>query len=595
MVVNPDVAQLTARIKLDPSDLEVMKKEIKKTMSVGLQDAFKSAGSMASDKSGGRQDKSSQGIFDMVGLLKKIAGPVALMAILMKGFTPVLKTLEVISHLLSMMVLPFAKILMPLLIPLIYLLTPMAKMLNAVLAPYHKEMMEMAMQAKDNPLLAAGMGVAGIGAFVLGLKGIGAAVTAATSAIGVSAGAGVAGTGLLGTLGTLAVGVAGATAAIYSGAKLVEGAKTLLEGGDINEWAKRIEEEITNVPIVGDVAKVVLDAERNIIDDAGRRGAEIGSALRSITDWLGLTPPGVNLFEPPTNYIDNTGTRQPDITQRPGGVVIRDASGTKIKVGQEEVSSTNIGPYTTLPGTAEFSLMHPTPTGAGSYSMLNEQGQVIGEYIAQQKEATQTIKTLEDVFNEKGIPAVTEFGGKIYKTSDLLEYVHTYFQKIGESAGDLDTNFIQLQNNLVNFANALDMAKDFHPTGTDVWGALGGSVANRALEQAVSSEKSPYRIWADSLGQSDYQYYQTSTGTQYRIDPNTGGKIYSDFIQRPGQPATQFSADDTIIGVKDSSSLGGNVNVTLNIPQSVVLNDQARREIVSLVDRRLAEMIRSVS
>ena len=41
-----------------------------------------------------------------------------------------------------------------------------------------------------------------------------------------------------------------------------------------------------------------------------------------------------------------------------------------------------------------------------------------------------------------------------------------------------------------------------------------------------------------------------------------GGKPFGDFISRPGQPIQQFSPNDTIIGVKDVSSLKG---TTFNI------------------------------
>jgi TP901 family phage tail tape measure protein len=58
-----------------------------------------------------------------------------------------------------------------------------------------------------------------------------------------------------------------------------------------------------------------------------------------------------------------------------------------------------------------------------------------------------------------------------------------------------------------------------------------------------------------------------------------GGTVHNDFLQRPGQAATKFSPDDTIIGVKDPSSLGGsgtiilqNVHINANDPTAFFRN-----------------------
>ncbi len=48
-------------------------------------------------------------------------------------------------------------------------------------------------------------------------------------------------------------------------------------------------------------------------------------------------------------------------------------------------------------------------------------------------------------------------------------------------------------------------------------------------------------------------------------DLGGGGYTHQDFIMRPGSGAASFSPQDTIIGVKDPSSLGGRGNLTINI------------------------------
>ena len=60
----------------------------------------------------------------------------------------------------------------------------------------------------------------------------------------------------------------------------------------------------------------------------------------------------------------------------------------------------------------------------------------------------------------------------------------------------------------------------------------------------------------------------------------SSGRVHNDFIQRPGQAATSFSPDDTVIGVKDTASLGGgngtivlqNVHINANDPTAFFRN-----------------------
>lgn len=60
---------------------------------------------------------------------------------------------------------------------------------------------------------------------------------------------------------------------------------------------------------------------------------------------------------------------------------------------------------------------------------------------------------------------------------------------------------------------------------------------------------------------------------------------FNDFIQRPGQPATNFSPQDTIIGVKNPSELGSKITVNINNPS--VRNDMDIKKIANDVSRVL--------
>ena len=58
-----------------------------------------------------------------------------------------------------------------------------------------------------------------------------------------------------------------------------------------------------------------------------------------------------------------------------------------------------------------------------------------------------------------------------------------------------------------------------------------------------------------------------------------------DFIQRPGQAATQFSPQDTVIGVKDSGALGGPTIIIQNLDIRANNPTQFFRRLMTMVDR----------
>jgi len=97
----------------------------------------------------------------------------------------------------------------------------------------------------------------------------------------------------------------------------------------------------------------------------------------------------------------------------------------------------------------------------------------------------------------------------------------------------------------------------------------GGNIARAAPAsmssyQGSSSYDNP--TYTDSLGQGisiDPAIVELQDAISDFFAPKTP---YGDFISRPGQPASNFSPQDTIIGVKDTSALGGgrgNINITI--------------------------------
>lgn len=66
---------------------------------------------------------------------------------------------------------------------------------------------------------------------------------------------------------------------------------------------------------------------------------------------------------------------------------------------------------------------------------------------------------------------------------------------------------------------------------------------------------------------------------------------FGDFIIRPGQPATYFSPQDTVVGVKDTAMLsGGNsssTNITINVDQPTIRNEQDINSLTAEISRAI--------
>jgi len=85
----------------------------------------------------------------------------------------------------------------------------------------------------------------------------------------------------------------------------------------------------------------------------------------------------------------------------------------------------------------------------------------------------------------------------------------------------------------------------------------------------------------------------TNTGSSIGRTISTGVKNvvswlnpFQDFIQRPGQNPVSFSPNDTIIGVKDTRSLGGS-SITINIHDPIVRDDTDLRRLTEMVSQNL--------
>lgn len=62
----------------------------------------------------------------------------------------------------------------------------------------------------------------------------------------------------------------------------------------------------------------------------------------------------------------------------------------------------------------------------------------------------------------------------------------------------------------------------------------------------------------------------------------------NDFVMRPGQGAVPFSSSDTLIGVKDTSKLGGG-SVTINVNNPTVRSENDIRKLVDMISKKLQQ------
>lgn len=152
-------------------------------------------------------------------------------------------------------------------------------------------------------------------------------------------------------------------------------------------------------------------------------------------------------------------------------------------------------------------------------------------------------KLIEDQY--KSVTAMTETG-KVSATTNpqILTDLNN------------NTNAVNVQvtsyNSLADAAKKAAIAKGFTGVNSTLGSSGGGKDTIAAYDSYLKS------------GLIDgYQINNKQTASDAGIKPGTtAGKGFNDFIMRPGQAPISFSPDDIVIGMKDSSKMGG---VTVNI------------------------------
>ena len=158
---------------------------------------------------------------------------------------------------------------------------------------------------------------------------------------------------------------------------------------------------------------------------------------------------------------------------------------------------------------------------------------------------------------------------------------------LGELAANLWIGLVDLVNVIAKF-------------GTFIWEKLNAGLAKVAkfglliwdkfklgLESVVNFGTWVWDLFKTGLsgiadlGTKIWNWIKDSLGS---VGSFFGGSSEDDFLMRPGQSPVSFSPQDTIVGVKDISKLGGS---TININNPVVRNDQDIKKIANEVSRVL--------
>lgn len=137
------------------------------------------------------------------------------------------------------------------------------------------------------------------------------------------------------------------------------------------------------------------------------------------------------------------------------------------------------------------------------------------------------------------------------------------------------------------FAGVLRIIADIAETfGFDDFAADLQEEANGLREIGFNDAMAQAAQGAAQLGQAAEAASESllNVPSGYKVTRARHGAIMDDFVMRPGQPAVEFSPDDTLVGVKNTSDIGGGSGVVIQ-NLTIAANDP------STFFRRLMEMV----
>jgi hypothetical protein len=179
--------------------------------------------------------------------------------------------------------------------------------------------------------------------------------------------------------------------------------------------------------------------------------------------------------------------------------------------------------------------------------------------------------------------------------------VSGWFLALVDPVGTMVTAFIDFVNNQWKGADGLEsyVAKaiqqfkrmvDVIKTFLDVtWNGTGGL---KSSIDTMAKAAASFAKMINSISKTDIIKAATNAIGGVVSSAKSALGIKNDFVMRPGQGAVSFSPDDTIIGVKDTSKLGGGNNFTININGSGLSESQLKNAVTDAIETFMSDSSR---
>jgi len=536
-----------------------------------------------------------------------VAAPIIGALILLKdtletGFGVLFKVLGVIMKLLGLLIMPVVNLLIPLLLPILWMLGPIVKLVSVILKPVYKLLMDMIKSAKESGIVGLDLAMFGMLLGIGLIKGVMAAadtlgplitklgMAALTVMAGSFAGR-MLGTAVGGkTGGDVGASLGGVGGALFSAAPVVdEMTKLILSAAALKFALGGISFSTLTFTLVGlgkSLAAGIALWSGGIATSISGLGSAIGLAITASP--LGALIGGA-IFAAILAYMlkDNPLIKAAaDALQKatyPLALEITNALQRVLpSVFGKLPEGADKGTMSSTIADVVYNLLHLAPITMSLRTPLSAEApaKALGDTL---KTTNDSMCLMSDTAKYVATSSFTTLSGTALSSSEALEMFEKQTGEMGATMDDLNANAVAFSQFLL--------------TGS----GLNAYATNSASKYAGAGGSLNLNIGPGSSRIKD-QWYDAA-GNPVSGDPRGGAPeslglgdrdvgSWGDFIQRPGQAPVSFSSSDTIVGFKAGSGGGG---ININIPVQGILNDDLKRKIVELVDRRLSEKMRGVA
>ena len=158
--------------------------------------------------------------------------------------------------------------------------------------------------------------------------------------------------------------------------------------------------------------------------------------------------------------------------------------------------------------------------------------------------------------------------------SEMQRLIHNLAFELFYFFRNFTAGFMELIAHLADFFGFDDFAADLRAEARELRQANFADAMNQAAQGAAELGEAAQAA-SESL---------LNVPSGYKVTRARQGAIMDDFVMRPGQPAVEFSPDDTLVGVKNTSDIGGGGGIVIQ-NLTIAANDP------STFFRRLMEMV----